>query len=101
MAQSVPKKPRKRKFKLSISKNKYKKLVEKRSRKKKMTLKQRKQLDDALYVKYCKCLKKFEVEGNESKGYPICMNSIYIQRGFEPPNNASRNCKLVFNKNVK
>ena len=92
---------RKRKFKLSMSKKKYNKLVDKKKNKKKMSLKLKKQLDDALYVKYCKCLKKFEVAGNESKGYPICMNSIYKNRGFKPPKNASRNCKVVFNKNVR
>ena len=45
------------------------------------------------------CLKKFEVDGKKN-GYPICMNAVYKKRGFEPPPNAARNCKLVFNKNV-
>jgi len=51
-------------------------------------------------VKYCKCLKYFESKGEYTKGYPICMNAVYKNRGFEPPPNAARNCKLVFNKNV-
>ena len=99
MAKKTIKKPRKRKFKLSISKKKYKSLVNKQKNNKKMSLKQKKQLDQALYVKYCKCLKKFEVEGNKN-GYPICMNAIYKNRGFDPPPNAARNCKVVFNKNI-
>jgi hypothetical protein len=56
-------------------------------------------LDKALYVKYCQCLKKFEVEGDK-RGYPICMNAVYKNRGITPPKNAANNCKVVFNKNI-
>ena len=103
MVKKTYKKPRKKKFKLSISKKKYKQLISKKRSKKKnttLTSKEKKQLDDALYVKYCKCLKQFESKGEYSKGYPICMNSVYKNRGFKPPQNASRNCKKVFNKNI-
>ncbi len=48
-----------------------------------MTSKEKKLLDKALYSKYCKCLKIFESK-NQSKGYPICMNSKYKNRGFTP-----------------
>jgi hypothetical protein len=99
MVKKNKKKTRRQKFKLSISKKRYKHLVEKKKNKKKMSLKQRKELDQALYVKYCQCLKKFEVEGDK-RGYPICINSVYKNRGITPPKNAANNCKVVFNKNI-
>ena len=55
------KKTKRRKLKLSISEKKYKQLVKQRRSKKKMTLKDKKLLDDSLYVKYCKCLKEFRM----------------------------------------
>ena len=96
----MPKK--KKSLKLSISEKKYKSLIEKRRSKKKNTSlskKEKKQLDDALFVKYCKCLKKFESE-SDAKGYPICMNAVYKQRKIKPPKNAVKKCKLTFNKRV-
>lgn len=97
------KKKRKKLYKLSISEKRYKQLVSKKiskQKKNRLSSKEKKQLDDALYVKYCKCLKKFEVSGEKNKGYPICMNSVYKNRRFTPPKNASTNCSLVFNKNI-
>ena len=94
------KRTRRKKLKLSISEKKYKQLIQQRRSKKKMTSKDRKILDEALYVKYCKCLKKFEFTRKDKRGYPICMNSVYKNRGFKPPKNASRNCNKIFNKNV-
>jgi len=93
------KKTKRRKLKLSISEKKYKQLVTHRKSKKKMSSKDKKLLDKALYVKYCKCLKKFEIK-KDKRGYPICMNSVYKNRGFKPRKNASRTCNKVFNKNV-
>ena len=90
--------PKKRK--LSISEKKYKALLEKRRRyNTSLSKKEKKQLDDALFVKYCKCLKKFESEG-DSRGYPICMNAVYKQRKIKPPKNAIKKCKLTFNKKI-
>lgn len=90
--------PKKRK--LSISEKKYKALLKKRRRyNTSLSKKEKKQLDDALFVKYCKCLKKFESEG-DSKGYPICMNAVYKQRKIKPPKNAIKKCKLTFNKKI-
>jgi hypothetical protein len=89
-----------KKLKLSISEKKYKQLVTHRKSKKKMSSKDKKLLDNALYVKYCKCLKEFEFRRKDKRGYPICMNSIYKNRGFTPPKNASKKCGLTFNKNV-
>ena len=90
--------PKKRK--LSISEKKYKALLKKRRRyNTSLSKKEKKQLDDALFVKYCKCLKKFESEG-DSRGYPICMNAVYKQRKIKPPKNAVKKCKLTFNKKI-
>jgi len=93
-------KSRRKKMKMSVSEKKYKYLVSLRKGKKKMSLKDKKLLDDALYVKYCKCLKEFEFRKKDKRGYPICMNSVYKNRGFKPPRNASKRCGLIFNKNV-
>jgi hypothetical protein len=89
------KKTRRRKCKLTISEKRYKTLVNKKRSRKKMSLKDNKQIEDALYVKYCRCLKKFQ-SPREIRGYPICMNSVYKKRGFKSPKNAARKCKLVF-----
>ena len=96
------KQTRRRKMKLQISEKKYKQLITQRRGRKKMSLKDKKILDDSLYVKYCTCLKKFEFskQGYNKKGYPICMNSVYKNRGLKPPKNASKRCRLTFNKNV-
>lgn len=92
--------PKKRKsLKLSISEKKYKSLLERRKSNTSLSKKEKKQLDDALFVKYCKCLKKFESEG-DAKGYPICMNAVYKQRKIKPPKNPVKKCKLTFNKRV-
>ena len=87
-------------LKLSIPEKKYKSLIEKRRRSNtSLSKKEKKQLDDALFVKYCKCLKKFESDG-DSRGYPICMNAVYKQRKIKPPKNPVKKCKLTFNKRV-
>ena len=89
---------RKQKLSLKISEKRYQELVSMKKSKKKMSLKDKKSLDSALYAKYCMCLQK--LERGDANPYPICMNSVYKNRGIKPPKNASRNCKLVFNKNV-
>jgi len=92
--------PKKRKsLKLRISEKKYKSLLKRRKGNTSLSKKEKKQLDDALFVKYCKCLKKFESEG-DAKGYPICMNAVYKQRKIKPPKNPVKKCKLTFNKRV-
>ena len=94
------KQTKRRKMKLAISEKKYNQLISQRRSKKKMTSKDKKLLDNALYVKYCKCLKKFEFIKKDKRGYPICMNSVYKNRQFKPPKDASKRCGLTFNKNV-
>ena len=87
---------RKSKFKMPFSKKKYKSLLSK----KRLSKKQKKQLDKALFVQYCKCLKSFKFKGKENLGYPICMNSVYKRRRKTPPKNALRLCNRKFNKNI-
>jgi len=91
-------KTRRRKMKLSISETKYKQLISQKRGRKKMTLKDKKLLNDALYVKYCRCLKGLEYKTKDKRGYPICMNAVYKNRGFKPPKNASRLCNKSFKK---
>ena len=99
----MSKKPARKSMKLNISETKYKSLLRKRRSKKKNTSlsksslskSEKKQLNGALYIKYCKCLKIFESEG-ETRGYPICMNAVYKKRKIKPPKNASKKCKVTF-----
>ena len=91
---------KRQKLKLSISEKKYKQLITHRKSKKKMSSKDKKLLDKALYVKYCKCLKEFEFRRKVKRGYPIFINSIYKNRGFTPTKNASKKFGFINNKNV-
>ena len=94
-------KGRKRNLSLKISNSKYQLLIKKRKSKKKMSSKEKRLLDDALYMKYCKCILKLEYGKNmKGLGYPICMDSVYKNRRFSPPKNASTNCNNIFNKNI-
>ena len=90
------KKKSKQKLSLKMSEKRYQELVSMKKSKKKMSFKDTKSLDSALYAKYCMCLQK--LERGDANPYPICMNSVYLTRGFKPPKNASRNCNVVFNK---
>ena len=100
MGKTKSKKTKRKKMKLHISEKKYKKLISMRKSKQKMSSKDNKLLNDSLYVKYCKCLKKLEFTNKNKRSYPICMNSVYKNRGFKPPFNASRRCNKTFNKNI-
>lgn len=92
---------RRRNLSLKISQSKYKQLVQKRKSRRKMSVKDKRLLDDALYMKYCKCIKQLEYGKKlRGAGYPICMNSVYKNRGFSPPKKASLRCNKVFNKNI-
>ena len=100
-SRSFTKKGRKRTLSVKISDKKYRTLLSKRRSKKKMSIRDKKLLDDALYTKYCMCLRKLESKGKSKKKinpFAICMSSIYLKRGYKPPPNASHNCKLMFNK---
>ena len=77
-----------------ISKTKYKELIKKRQHHKKLSLKERKQLDEALFVNYCSCVKslKYDPKVKDYLEYPVCMSSIYKKRGFEVPKGVTARC---------
>jgi len=74
-----------------ISKKKYKKLLTK----KRLSLNEKKQLNRALFVNYCKCIKKLKYNKKNEKGneYPICNNSIYKNRGYSVPPKIKMKCR--------
>ena len=53
-----------------------------------------KDLENALFVNYCKCVKKIKYSRNYSKGseYPICISSIYTKRNRDPPKGIIKRC---------
>ena len=77
-----------------VSKKRYTNLLKKKTQKKRMTPKDRKELDRALFVNYCKCIKKIKDSKEFQKGleYPICMSSVYTKRGIKPHRNATKQC---------
>ena len=82
----------------TIGKKKYKNLIRKKKTKKRMTQKDKKELDHALFINYCKCIKKLKYSKEYEEGieYPICSSSIYNNRGFRPPKNIKKKCKKYF-----
>lgn len=78
-----------------ISKTKYKELIKKRQHHKKLSLRERKQLDHALFTNYCSCIKslKYSTKVKDYLEYPVCMSSIYKKRGFRVPKNVTAKCK--------
>lgn len=78
-----------------LSKTKYEDYLKKRKTKKKLNKKQNKDLDHALFINYCKCIKYLKYNGKVDKGleYPICTSSIYNKRGFKSPKNIKMKCK--------
>ena len=99
-AKDMKKRTKKKKFSLKkskrnmISKKKYNELIKKRQHHKKMTLTERKQLDHALFINYCSCIKKLKNKKTKKNlEYPICMSSIYNKRKFKSPKNVRSKCK--------
>ena len=66
-----------------VSEKRYNELLNK----KRLTQKEKKELDRALFVKYCKCIKKIKYSSAYSPGveYPICMSTIYNKRDKKAP----------------
>ena len=89
-----PKYSLKRAKKRIVSKKKYQELIQKRQHHKKLTLNERKQLDEALFVNYCSCVKslKYDSKVKDYLEYPVCMSSIYKKRGFKPPKGVTIKC---------
>ena len=82
----------------TIGKKKYSKLLRKKRTKKKMTKKEKRQLDYALLINYCKCIKslKYSKKYEEGIEYPICTSSIYKKRGFKPPKTIQKKCRKYY-----
>jgi len=89
-----PKYSLKRAKKRIVSKKKYQELIQKRQHHKKLSLNERKKLDEALFVNYCSCVKSLKYDSNvkDYLEYPVCMSSIYKKRGFKPPNGVTIKC---------
>ena len=77
-----------------VSKKKYQELIKKRQHNKKLSLGERKKLDEALFVNYCSCVKslKYDSKVKDYLEYPVCMSSIYKKRGFTPPKGVTQRC---------
>ena len=82
-------KSRKRKsLKLNMSEKNYKKLL----KNKRLSKTQKKSLDKALHMKYCKCVKSIKYGQKNPGAYAICANSVYKNRGLDMPFRAARDC---------
>ena len=81
-----------------LSKKEYETYIHKRQKKKRMTKKQKKDLDHTLFINYCKCIKKLKKDKKTKKNleYPICMSSVYTKRGFKPLENVREKCKHYY-----
>ena len=77
-----------------ISKKRYQDLIKKRQHNVKLTLNERKQLDHALFVNYCSCVKslKYNEKVKDYLEYPICLSSVYNKRGLTPPKGVTAKC---------
>jgi hypothetical protein len=77
-----------------VSKKRYSQLLAKKSSKKRMTKRDEKDLDRALFVNYCKCIKRLKYSEDYEKGleYPICTSSIYKKRGLKSPKDINKRC---------
>ena len=97
------KKKQKRKTKQRLTTTKpltderYHALVQQRRSRKRMSSKDKKSLDKELNKKFCKCVRTVKYNKTIKKGiqYPICMKSIYKNRGFEVPKGAIKNCSKI------
>lgn len=78
-----------------VSKKKYSQLLRKKKSKKRLTKKEKKNLDRALFVNYCKCIKKIKYDKKYETGieYPICVSSVYKKRGIKVPKDIYKKCK--------
>ena len=87
------KKTKTRKTKKKISDNVYNKLLKKSRRS--LNVNEKKRLEKALHQRYCGCLKSLEKNKKLNKGAPfaICGTSVYLNRGYNIPPNAAKNCK--------
>lgn len=83
---------RRRSMKLNMSENNYRKLLSK----KRLSKSQKKSLDKALHIKYCKCVKDLKYGQKNPAAYGICANSVYKNRGYDMPPRAARDCEKYY-----
>ena len=79
-------------IKMNISEKTYNKLLDMKKNKKTLSKFQQRNLDKALHIKYCTCVKSLKYSQKNPAAYGICANSVYKNRGFEMPPRAARNC---------
>jgi len=74
-----------------VTRTRYRELLSK----KRLTEKEKKDLERALFVNYCKCIKNLTYSKTVRKGaaYPICVSSIYKRRKKTPPKDLKKRCK--------
>lgn len=79
-----------------MSKDRYNKLLSK----KRLSSKERKQLNDEMYARFCHCIKGRLVSSKgsypNSSAYGICTSAVYTKRGRKPPSGAARGCAKRF-----
>lgn len=100
MPKKINKTKKRKSLKSNISKNEYKELIKKRKTNS-INKKDNKILESELNKKYCKCIKTLKKKYPKTSRiyknkFGICMNSIYKNRGFDPPYNVSNLCKLYY-----
>ena len=78
--------------KINIYEKNYNKLLDMKKNKKTLSKFQQRNLDKALHIKYCTCVKSLKYSQKNPAAYGICANSVYKNRGFEMPPRAARNC---------
>ena len=85
-----------RRYKLTkkLSDKHYKTLIQKKKQHT-LTKSQSKKLDRELFINYCKCLKRLTYDSSVKQGlaYPVCISSIYKNRGFVVPRGITKRCK--------
>ena len=94
--QKTPKKPQKKKtLRKNLTPEVYQDLIERRKSKTRLTPRQKKQLDNELFVNYCKCIKrlKYDTKTPANLEYPVCASSVYTKRGFPFPPGTLARCK--------
>jgi excinuclease UvrABC helicase subunit UvrB len=96
----MKKKTKKRSIKnaRTATKKRYSQLLKKKVSKKRMTKREKSDLDKALFVNYCKCIKKLKYSKEYENGleYPICLSSVYKKRGLKPPKDIKEKCKQYY-----
>jgi hypothetical protein len=92
-----PQKRKKTRRRLPLTDERYHAFVQQRQSKKRMSKSDKKSLDKELNQRFCKCVRTVKYSKKIKKGsqYPICMRSIYKNRGFDVPKGVIKNCSRL------